>query len=273
MDIKLAPHLLRKLLTPAVRLALRYGIQLNEIIEVLKSAMVESAQQSLTSSGEAVSASRISAMTGVHRKDIARLSAPSKSGPAPVSLISRVMAQWQHGARFVTKSGKPRTLGCEGRDSEFSQLVASVNGGDLSGYAVLFEMERRGIVTRRNGTVRLAWRDYAPSDNLKEQLEQWGDDSIDLGQAVEENLFDQSSVKHHHLKTSFDSIPESDLPRIREWVMREGSLFHQKVRRFLAMFDQDISPQRSKDAPRVRVAVGSFSICSSPQKKEKPCSV
>ncbi len=262
MDSERAPHILRKLLRPAVLLALRYGIQLNEMIEILKGIMVEAAERSISSSGESTSASRVSAMTGVHRKDVARLANNSKPIRSPGSLISRVMAQWQNSARFTTKARKPRVLSCEGRASEFAKLVESVNGGDLSGYTLLFEMERRGIVERKHGIVKLIWRDYAPSDNINEQLEQWGEDTIDLGLAVEENLFGTSADKHHHLKTSFDNIPESKVSRIREWIMKEGSLFHQKVRRYLASQDRDVTQQLDADSGTARIVVGSFSFSS-----------
>jgi hypothetical protein len=171
------------------------------------------------------------------------------------------MVQWQHSTLFTTKAGKPRVLGCEGRDSEFANLVASVNGGDISGYAVLFEMERRGIVERKNGMIKLAWRDFSPSDDTKEQLQQWGEDTVDLAAAVEENVFGSHEVKNHHLKTVFDNIAVEHLPEVQQWLMQEGSLFHKRARQFLSQHDIDLAPELKGKQGGARIALGSFSLC------------
>lgn len=256
-------HLVRcitTMLTPVVRLCVRHSLQLNELIELLKAIYVDAADNLLGEEMKAVSASRISAVTGVHRKDISRLRGSQPALRAESTLIGRVMAQWQFDKRFSSKPGKARTLGCAGRDSEFSKLVASVNGGDLSGYAVLFEMERVGAVERKGDQARLCWRDYVSNKAEEEGLTLLAGDMHDLGLAVEENLFSTLVPKNQHLKTQFDNIALESLPVIKGWLLEQGSLFHRKVRAHLARYDLDLNPALGGKEGGARVVFGSFSL-------------
>jgi hypothetical protein len=251
-------QVLRVLLRPVARLALRFGLQLGDVIEALKVVMVATAQEFST---DALSASRLSAMTGVHRKDIQRLRRSEFPDRPTMNLVSRVMAHWQLAKPYCARKGIPRPLGCEGRESEFAQLVASVNGGDVSGYAVLYEMERRGIIRRARGRVQLLWKDYAPDDDERGQLQQLAVDVDDLSRAIEQNLFSTPEVRNHHLRTEFDAIPLDKLPQIQSWLLEEGSRFHERVRKFLARYDGVISVTQESELPRARVVYGSFGLC------------
>lgn len=243
-----------------LRIALRNSIKLSDCVEVLKATYVEVAREELERNGEAASASKISAMTGVHRKDIARLKA---SGGRPLekhNAISRVMVQWQHDKRFLTKSGRPRVLDAEGRSSEFAELVEAANGGNLNAYAVLFEMERIGAIKKRGSSVRLVWRDYAPKVSAEDGLQMLAEDVTDLYQAVEENIAETFETPNLHLKTEFTKVIATALPEVREWFLHKGSDFHKQARKFLSQYDLDMNSELDQQLDVVHVALGSFSL-------------
>lgn len=252
---------IRQMLRPIVRLCFRRSLQLNDVIGLLKEVFVESAKEELKNVGETPSLSRLSVMTGVHRKDVTRLERASEAPRSADNLIARVMVQWQHDPRFASIDGKPRALAVEGRESEFAELVRSVNGEDVSPYAVLHEMERLGAVERSPKGLVLVWRDFVPGDDVRSGLEMLASDSVDLGRAVEENIFNQStSQKNLHLKTEFDNILPEAVSEIRAWILHEGSLFHRRVRDFLARYDRDITPALKGSGGRCRVVLGTFSL-------------
>jgi hypothetical protein len=250
-----------------MRLCLRHSIKLQDLYEIAKMAFIDAAKEELNKLGDEMSASRVSAISGVHRRDIARVQRAAET-PARTNLIARVMAQWQLDKRYCTKTGKPRRLSCEGRESEFSKLVDTVNGGDLSGYAVLYEMERLGIVQRKKQQVKLLWRDYIVQDDVLNGLEMLVADSNDLYLAVEENLDQSTGTKNLHLKTEFDSINPQAIPKIRKWLLEEGSQFQKRVRTYLGQFDHDLVSQNSKSERFCRVAVGTFSVTEEGEKNE-----
>ena len=249
----------RRMLRPAVRLCLPHSRYLGDLIELLKAVFVEVAEEELKRGGDQASASRLSAMTGVHRKDIARLQKSQPPARYAEHVIGKIMVQWQHDQRFTTTRGAPRELTVEGKDSEFARLVAVVNGLNLSAYAVLFEMERSGIVARRHGKVALRHSNYVPSDDLRAGLQMWSTDVEDLGDAVTENLRGQQGVPNLHLKTQFDNLSRRSLPTIRRWFLNEGSKFHERVRRFLAAHDLDLNPELRGQEGGGRALLGTFS--------------
>jgi hypothetical protein len=248
------------MLAPVVRLSLRNALHLGELIEIMKDVFVECARNELEAKNEAVSLSKLSVMTGVHRKDVTRIVRSDERVPREQNIISRVMVQWQHNPLYATKNRKPRVLTAEGRGSQFAELVKSVNGEDVSAYSILNEMQRLGVVERRGPRVELVWRDFVIGADIEAGISQLSTDVNTLSLAVEENLFGGEGVRNLHLKTEFDNIPEEYLSSIKSWILEEGSQFHRRVRTHLSQFDRDTNPDLAQSSGRGRVVVGAFSL-------------
>ncbi len=258
---KIAAVLMR-LFRPAIKLALRHALKLNDLIEMLKIVLVEVAAEELKAKRAEGSVSKLSVMTGVHRKDVTRISKSTGEFSPPSDLISKIMVQWQHDKRFCSSQGRARALSAEGRESEFAKLVESVNGGNLSAYAVLYEMERSGIVRREGKKVRLCWRDFVVSEDVTQGLALLAQDSEDLSKAVERNLYERPDTLNLHLKTEFNNIRQDRLDQVKAWLLEQGSLFHKKVREYLTQHDCDLTPPKQGEKVRAggRVALGAFSV-------------
>jgi hypothetical protein len=262
-------RIIAEIFRPVARFCIRHSVHLAEIVEVLKKVFVEEARDELQRTGELESISKISLMTGVHRKDVTRIEHSDLKVPTEKSIIARVMAQWQLDSRFATKSKGPRALECEGKQSEFSELVRSVNGENLSAYSVLNEMIRIGAVKKDGQHAKLEWRDYVVSEDTAEGFKLLASDISDLSQAVEANMFENLSVKNLHLKTEFDSISPDFLPEIRKWLLEKGSDFHKSVREYLSKYDCDLNRRLPRHGVRCRVSVGAFSFCTYTSNKTK----
>lgn len=262
--IECVQHMLR----PLLRFCVRHSLKLHELLEMVKIAYVRAADSELRASGAEVSASRLSVMTGVHRKDVTRILRDPGNFTPQENIVAKVMVQWQHNPKFRTRAGAPRVLEAEGKESEFAELVNSVNGGDLSAYALLYEMERMGVVERRGSTVRLVWRDFTPEPTVKNGLEMLASDTNDLYDAVEENIFHRQEIPNLHLRTVIDNVTPDAIPTIRRWLIEEGSLFHRRVRAFLAAFDRDLNPALRDAKGGVRVAFGTFSLVQKGRRDE-----
>ena len=251
---------IERLLWPFVSYCLRRAVALPELLESLKKLYVRAAREELLRSNSVESASKIAAMTGVHRKDIARFAKSSEEKSNVSSPLARVMVQWKFDSRFSRPKGTPRPLSIEGRESEFANLVHSVLGGDINGYAILSEMERRGAIQRRDGQAVLVWQDFAPIPEETKGISMLAADLEDLMLAVEENIYHQESIPHLHLKTDYDNIAQEFLNEIRHELLREGSAFHEKINQILSKYDVDLNPALAGKPAGVRVAVGAFSF-------------
>jgi len=132
-------------LRPLARLAVARGIGYSSLQRALKAALVDAARRA----DPQASQSRISLMSGVHRKDVRALLAdgmPSGEPPRP-SVAQTVMARWL--ARAAPGDAAPPTLARGGADG-FDALVAEVSR-DVRPRAVLDEMRRLGLVVPEGG--------------------------------------------------------------------------------------------------------------------------
>ncbi len=246
-------------MTPLVRFALKRGIPLNDFVEVLKRAYVRCAEVELAAHNPNPSASRIAAITGVHRKDIVRFTNDTTPRDPNESVIARVMTQWKHDRRFSRRGGIPKKLTTEGHGSEFAELVSAVTGRDISFYAILHEMERLNIVRRESGVAELLWNDFAPHPGLEDAMTMFAHDSNDLLAAIEENVVATSETPNLHLRTIFDNVALEALPEIREWLLNEGSEFQKRVAEYVSQFDKDLEPSLKDSEGGGRVFCASFS--------------
>ena len=93
-----------RMLRPLVRLLLRRGVSLKSLYELLKWLFVDVAAEEFGPSGRHRAVSRISAMTGLTRKEVARLiSLPESSdreNEARYNRASRVIAGWRRDRIF-----------------------------------------------------------------------------------------------------------------------------------------------------------------------------
>lgn len=88
------------LLRPLVSFAVRHSIKIQDCLEALKEEYIRQATADLSRRGEPVSVSKLSVMTGLHRRDVDRLkeqSAPRKFGS---DLLSKIIGQWQYDKRY-----------------------------------------------------------------------------------------------------------------------------------------------------------------------------
>lgn len=142
---------LARLLRPLVRLCIRSGMTFPALAQLLRELFVNVAEHDFALEGKEQTDSRVSLLTGIHRKEVARLrgaGAPVHEAPAAVSLTSAVIARWLAAPEFTDARGEPLPLPRTAEDDapSFEQLVASVTK-DVRPRAVLDEWIDRELVT------------------------------------------------------------------------------------------------------------------------------
>jgi hypothetical protein len=201
-------------------------------------------------------------MTGVHRKDVDRLiDQDIGEDISESSLIARVIGQWQGDAKYRTRIGQPKVLSFDGSDSDFSRLVRSVTS-ELNPSLVLAELERVGAVSKNQLGLKLLTSVYVPKQNELSFYKILAEDTRDLVLSVDHNIHARSGDRNLHIKTEYDAIPDCLLKEVSEWILREGTLMHERFSEYLSSKDKDVNKSLRKLAGRNRVAIASFSLCA-----------
>lgn len=190
---------LRALLRPVVRLMLARGVTLPLAVELLKRVYVQVALED-NGGGSGVTDSRVSLLTGVHRKDVRRLRGlPSAQADLPrkVSLGAQLLDQWTSRPPWCDAQGRARPLprlASVGGALSFDALVASVST-DIRARPVLDEWLRLGMarVTARD-EVELNEAAFTPQVDFDEQLSRLALQVGDHAMAAVDNLLGRADT-------------------------------------------------------------------------------
>ncbi|MFC4173921.1 DUF6502 family protein [Microvirga sp. GCM10011540] len=186
-----------RLLRPLVRLLIRSGITFPMLTELLRELYVNVAEYDFALRGKEQTDSRVSLLTGIHRKEVRRLrgaGAPVNVVPATVSQTSRILARWLADPEFTDGGGHPLPLPRTGEPSQpsFERLVASVTR-DVRPRAVLDEwLDRKLVVIDDQDRAVLAEAAYVPRGGDDQQLYYLGRNLHDHIAAAVANVETQS---------------------------------------------------------------------------------
>lgn len=259
-------NVLRYMLRPLVRFCLRHAKPIQEFIDVLKVVYVEVALEELQKETSKINVSRLCVVTGVHRHDMNRIFR-EKRPPIrrAASLLARVVGVWESDKRFCNSSGQPRVLSVDGEDSEFRELVLAVSK-TLNPGTVLYGLLRAGSVVHAPRGVRLVKAPVSHRKDPARVYELLARDVESLIEASEYNVRHNPEPRNLHLRTEYNNIFKSDIPKIRNWLINEGRKFHARARKFLAKSDLDLNPDRAArgEAAGYRVVLGAFSLTAEP---------
>jgi Family of unknown function (DUF6502) len=159
---------LARLLRPLVRLCIRSGMTFPALAQLLRELFVNVAEHDFALEGKEQTDSRVSLLTGIHRKEVARLrgaGAPVHEAPATLSRTSAIMARWLAAPEFTDSKGYPLPLPrvAEGDDPSFEALVASITK-DVRPRAVLDEwLDRKLVAVNAKDEVVLLDTAFVPS--------------------------------------------------------------------------------------------------------------
>jgi hypothetical protein len=154
-------------LVPVARFLLNASITYREFEEIARTAFVHVATEDYGLRGRETNSSRVSVMTGIGRREVAKIrfaSSASTIDPRKVlSPLADVVHTWTSDPSFVDSNGAPIGLMISGTDPSFEQLVR-LSTVDLPAGAVRKELERLGAMrSEPDGTLRLLRSNLIPS--------------------------------------------------------------------------------------------------------------
>src|SRR5262252_9191580 len=155
---------LASVLKPLVRLMLLLGVGYREFDAIAKGVFVEVASDEYGLRGRPTNMSRVSAITGISRKEVSRLrdraTVPRLSPASEVNPAATVLHYWHHDADFCRGPDEARPLPFQGPLS-FSALVARY-GGDIPPGAMRAALLQAGTVEEVDGLLIARKRFFYP---------------------------------------------------------------------------------------------------------------
>jgi hypothetical protein len=244
---------IQRLLRPLVKLLLSFQITYPVVQEWLKKAMVDVAERDFPLADKPQTDTRLSLLTGIHRKDIKRLrgnsataSSPEQSsGQAPevVSLGVQIAAHWM--AHWCDDQGQPRVIPFKHQPDDspsFEALVEQVAKKDIRARVVLDEWLRLGAVSEvildGEPQLQLTPGAFIPSKGLDEK-------AFFLGM----NLADHIATTSHNLLLDeakferclyYDGLSPASVEELKQLAAEQGmALLTRLNQRALELKQQD----------------------------------
>jgi Family of unknown function (DUF6502) len=194
------------LLRPLVRLLLRAGVTFPVFSDWLRVLFVDTAVAELEADGQARTDSRLSLLTGVHRKEIRRLREIEREPvrePAVVTLASEIIARWLVIQPRAANLSLPRSAD---QGPSFEGLVRSVTN-DIRPRAVLDEWLRQGIVRMDgNDRVTLTATAHVPNPGSEAQLFYFGRNLHDHLAAAAANVLATGTAPYPDISVHYDGL-------------------------------------------------------------------
>ncbi len=251
---------LRRVLRPLVRLLVSQGITFPFLSDLLKSVYVETAAREFTVGGKLATDSRLTLLTGVHRKDIRRLrrETPPDTAPTPaMTLGTQIVARWLGDSAYHDRNGEPRALPrtpSKGGTESFAALAEKVSK-NVRPRSVLDELVRLGVVEiDAEDRVRLVTRGFIPGKEVDAKAFYFGEALHDHLAAGVHNL---SGVRPPWLERSvyYDELSRASVAELQAKSERLSMVVLQEINRDgMALEARDPPPP----GERMRMRLGVF---------------
>jgi len=252
---------LAKLMRPLVKLLIKQGFTYANFAEVTRRLFIDVAAEDFKLPGKKQSSSRISVLTGINRKDIAKIldrpntadSNDLKGGNRP----SRIIQGWLRDNDFANESGAPKPLHFEGAEHSFSELVRRY-GGDVTPRAVFDELIRVGAVTKNpQQRIVLCSSAYIPQADLEEKFRIMGRATNDLFSTLDHNLEHDPYTARLQRTVAYSDVPLEALAQIRLRSKEVGEQFLLQINQWLSQQDRDVNPE-IKGTGKARAGIGIY---------------
>jgi Family of unknown function (DUF6502) len=247
-EIKRALHAaVLRLLRPLVRLLLHHSVPYETFADLARWVYVDVAEKEFALPNKKQTASRISVITGLNRKEVARLQEMTvEDNTEAVASFNRaeiVVTAWRHEYPKVDSPNHTSTLPLEGEHS-FASLVKRWSG-DMPVRAVLDELLRVGVVRRlENDEIELlsSGAVVPAAENREALLTLFGEDTSDFIESISHNVLASDENKFFQRKAWYDNIPVQLLAGTKAIARQRGQAIVDELTEELSKFDRDYTP-------------------------------
>jgi len=260
----------QRLFRPLVRLLVHFGVPYTVVTELLRWVYVDVAVREFPLPDKPQTDSRISLLTGVHRREVRRLRRKAEHhfvAPRSATLGAQIIARWLTHPDYLEENGSLRDLpyvSTSARKPSFENLVRAVSK-DIRPRVVLDEWLRLGVAELHEGdVVHLVTDAFVPAKGADELAYFFGRNVHDHIAAAAHNLM---GVDPTFLERSvyYNNLSPDSVRRLEELAREQGmNLLRELNARALEMQRHD-SPQ---PGPKVRFNFGVYFFSDDSQSSE-----
>ncbi len=260
MELKsAATSALGVLLRPIVRLLLELGVSVKDFNEIAKQVYVDVASSEYGIRNRPTNASRIAILTGLSRREVARVRDTLQRDPPEFSdestVLGRVLSGWHQDEAFGT-DGVPDQLPANGSRSITALLERYAP--DVPHTAVLKELSRVGAIQiGEDGSVRALMRYYMPLELDAASIERYGSVLNDLASTINHNVLEtEAPSRRFEGRAANPRLGNAELNEFRDWLEERGQSFLEDVDAWLT------AHELADDAtePTLRLGAGLYLI-------------
>ena len=217
------------LLRPLVRLLLRFQITYPYLCQLLKGIYIDVANRDFEAEGTRQTDSRITMLTGIHRKDVRRYreeGLDELKTPTSLPLGAQIVAAWLSESGFQTADGAPRPLPRLPRADDaginFEALVDRVARQDLRARSVLDEWLRLGLVSLdEQQQVHLKVEAFIPEQGFEEKLFYFGKNLHDHIAVGADNLIGEAEPQFDR-SVYYNNLSAESIARLSALITERG---------------------------------------------------
>lgn len=251
----------RRVLRPLVRILLRNGIPSDALTGVVRQTYVDVAEEEFGIDGKKQTTARIAVLTGLNRKEVARLRgnpAPDRTDEAWRNRAANVLAAWLRDKDFQDRKGDPLDLPLAGDGPTFSDLVRR-HSGDMYPRSIADELVRLGAVEEIDGRLRMTARGYVPGADPERIIDILGIDTSEFIETIDHNLQQERDAERLlQLKVLCDNLPAEHLEEFNRYSTRLSRPVLEELARWLS--ERDMGTDWSGEDDRLQVGLGVYQI-------------
>ena len=252
---------IKRILYPLVHLLMRAGISFPQLAEILKEVYVDVADKQFRLVNKSQTQTRLSFLTGVHRKDVKRLQESDKNTQEPenISVGVKLVSQWITEPRFLDEKGKPLLLPLKSDNApSFDELVRTVCKQDIRSRVVLDEWLSLGIVKLSDNYVELCSEAYIPKDSQKEKAYFLGHNVADHLSAASQNLLNESPEFFERC-VYYDGLSDGSVAELKEMVEEHGMVLLKKLNDRASALEKLDKEREGEESPATqRINIGLY---------------
>lgn len=248
----------KRVLFSLVHLLLKVGITFPQLSEMLKETYIDVADRHFQLDDKKSTQTRLSFLTGVHRKDVKRIqsSVENEKEPDNVSVGVRLVSLWLTDTEYLDEIGKPLVLPLKSKTSaSFEKLVQTICKQDIRSRVILDEWLSLGVIKLTNNKkVKLCTDAFIPQKGMDEKSFFLGQNISDHLNAATNNLLTDSPL-FLECCVYYDDLSEESVNELQVLSHKHGMELLVKLNKCASQLKKkDID----KDVPKHRINVGVY---------------
>lgn len=250
------------ILTALAELMLEEGVSYAEFAAIARHAFVNAAEQVLASE-KRVTDSRVSILTGIHRKEVKQIRGSEGLAINPEKAKSNraiaVISAWTREPAYLSSDGKPLALPYDGSAPSLSDLIQNFSG-DMPVRAVCDELARMGVIEQRGDLWYLLVPVFVPNESRNAVMNILSTDTTDLIRTIHHNLNHPTGSKRFQRTVAYDAISDESAALFKALASGQSLELLKQFDAWLANREKDDKALRAKDPslPRLRAGVGIY---------------